>query len=589
MSHSINSFSASPSSVVSGGSSTLSWMTTGASSVALTAFPEGGSAIAYGLQALDGSRVFAPTVTTEYRLQASTSVHPGVFLDSYVTVTVTEPDPVVTSNTDSTYRLDTSTPATPTGGTSTDNHVPSGWTNTNPDATATENVYRARRTEYFEDGAFDYATSWGSVTKIKDATGVTTTDTDYVYRLAATTPSTPTGGTSTLDHQPTGWSRTEPDPEVGMDVWRASRTETFLGGVFQSATVWGSVTKIADAIAVTTDTDSVYRLAVSEPAAPTGGTTTDIYTPVGWSRVTLTATGNEGVYRSQRTRTYHDGVFQGATEWGAVVLTQEPPTATDTDYVYRLSGVTPSTPQGGVADETHTPAEWHRVDLDPTTAQGVYRASRTRTYNGDVFASATTWGGVELYRTADTDYVYRLSVLSPAVPTGGTDVTFHIPAGWQRTEPDPTAVRGVYSVERTRNYRLGAFQSATVWGTLTLVAAAEPIVTTDTDYIFRLASVEPNAPGGGTGVEVHTPSNWSRTEPAPTETKHVYRAQRTRSYSNGAFVSATAWDNVIAVSDLLPPPTINSFMTDRAAIAFGESTTLRWTTTDADYVTIIES
>ena len=67
-----------------------------------------------------------------------------------------------------------------------------------------------------------------------------------------------------------------------------------------------------------------------------------------------------------------------------------------------------------------------------------------------------------------------------------------------------------------------------------------PVITTDTDSIYRLSAAAPATPTGGTGVEEHTPTGWTRTQPDPTETQAVYRSQRTRSFGDGTFTSATA-------------------------------------------------
>ena len=81
------------------------------------------------------------------------------------------PVPVLTTDTDSVWRLATSQPATPTGGTGTQTHTPTGWTHVEPSATATEGVWRSQRTRSFSDGAFTSATAWGSPAETEAATG----------------------------------------------------------------------------------------------------------------------------------------------------------------------------------------------------------------------------------------------------------------------------------------------------------------------------------------------------------------------------------------------------------------------------------
>ena len=65
----------------------------------------------------------------------------------------------------------------------------------------------------------------------------------------------------------------------------------------------------------TTNTDSIFRRSAAKPTRPTGGTNSATHLPTGWSRTRPSAIIGQGVWRSQRTRTYLNGVFQSATEW----------------------------------------------------------------------------------------------------------------------------------------------------------------------------------------------------------------------------------------------------------------------------------
>ena len=76
-------------------------------------------------------------------------------------------------------------------------------------------------------------------------------------------------------------------------------------------------------------------------------------------------------------------------------------------------------------------------------------------------------------------------------------------------------------------------------GTLTVRNVA--VITTDTDSVWRLAATQPATPTGGTGTQTHTPTGWTRGEPDATQTESVWRSQRTRTFSDGAFTSATMW------------------------------------------------
>ena len=73
----------------------------------------------------------------------------------------------------------------------------------------------------------------------------------------------------------------------------------------------------------------------------------------------------------------------------------------------------------------------------------------------------------------------------------------------------------------------------------------EPNYTYVLEAIYFLASAKPDKPTGGTHTYLHTPpGGWTRTQPTPTLSKAVYRSQRTATYLNGGFLSATAWSDV---------------------------------------------
>ena len=173
---------------------------------------------------------------------------------------------------------------------------------------------------------------WAPATRVS-VPRTTNTDTDRVYRLAAAEPSAPTGGESTLFHTPSGWQRAQPDATPTEDVWKAERTRTYVSGSFTSATAWGNVTKVADRIAVTTNVQTIYKKSASQPSVPTGDQAVENDAPSGWQANAPAATPTEAVYKTSRTRTYHDGVFETATVWGPVRLhqrrsssTPDPPT-----------------------------------------------------------------------------------------------------------------------------------------------------------------------------------------------------------------------------------------------------------------------
>ena len=99
-----------------------------------------------------------------------------------------------------------------------------------------------------------------------------------------------------------------------------------------------------------------------------------------------------GVYRSQRTVTYHDGAFHSAAAWGSPAPGHGPiSVTTQTQSIYRRSASTPATPPW-YTTENHVPLWLVTSQPSATTTQGVYRSRRTVTYHAGAFHSAAAWG-----------------------------------------------------------------------------------------------------------------------------------------------------------------------------------------------------
>ena len=282
------------------------------------------------------------------------------------TITEFSDGTVTSTRTEYAYIRAASAPTAPAGGGSTYQHAPTGWTfatsSTSPlTATATQDVYRVSRVATFSSatqssGTFTSAAAWGSVTKVLDRTGPTTvTRTEYAYIRGVTVPDLPTGGASTYQHSPTGWtfstSSTNPlSPTQTENVYRVQRTATFaVGGFsaanFQQATAWSTRTRVASATGSTasTRTEYAYIRAASAPVAPAGGGSTYQHSPAGWTFATsssspLTATTTQDVYRVRRVATFSSATqssstFTSATAWGSV-----------TKVVDRVATVAPAAP-----------------------------------------------------------------------------------------------------------------------------------------------------------------------------------------------------------------------------------------------------
>ena len=113
---------------------------------------------------------------------------------TYNAATPTAPTSGNVLQTRSIYRLATAPPSVPTGGTTSQNHLPSGWLTTEPDPTATQNVYSVSRTEtYNASNVFQSATAWGTLIKTADKTSGGTPDPDPPSSEAPGVPGSVTG------------------------------------------------------------------------------------------------------------------------------------------------------------------------------------------------------------------------------------------------------------------------------------------------------------------------------------------------------------------------------------------------------------
>ena len=209
---------------------------------------------------------------------------------------------------------------------------------------------RSTSPESNSDHAWHFAEVWGielpsgetypgSVISRGGSSAVTSTDTIWIQ--AASTPSTPSGGTTTEFHTPSGWTRTEPSPTGSLNVYSATRNRTYTSGVFTSATVWGSVTKIADSTGTGTSTRSrtFYQRGTTAPSAPTSTAFGAYTTPGGgWGTSDPGATSTQGVYQVTLVQTFShrttqtSSTFTGNT-WGSVTL-HESPTGTGTGTMF---------------------------------------------------------------------------------------------------------------------------------------------------------------------------------------------------------------------------------------------------------------
>ena len=449
-----------------------------------------------------------------------------------------------------------------------------------------------------------------------------TTDTDEIFRLATSTPSAPSGGTSTKTHRPSPWSGTEQNPTVRDAVYRTRRTRTYHDGTFESATTWGNVTRVALkrtlTVSVTGSSSSLKEGSSRGFSANVGGTATGS-TSYKWSvsgdgtisgssssssiivEADEVGSGN-GSFTVSVTVTKNSGIASGSKSVPVrdVPDVVAPPGTTPTITASITSGSTGNINEGysrtfGVNTEgTATGARTYRwsVSGDGTATSSsntgstyVVRANSVGSSGGRFTVSVTVTReevsdsdseSIDVDDVPDTtpgvvvrfenDYCYRLGTSTPSTPTGGTSILNHRPSNWSRSQLTATSTSNVYRSSRVERFEDDSFDSATSWETPTVWrrrTGSEPdvIVTTNTDYVYRLAISTPSTPTGGTSSRTHTPSGWSRTEPNATATQGVYRVSRTRRYENGSFSSATSWGSISRIT--APDTTIAPVFTNK--------------------------
>ena len=403
-------------------------------------------------------------------------------------------------------------------------------------------------------------------------------------------------------------------PELGIDIQRPETTEVVVytalvdhlssnaNGPPNRAYWRDGVGDVPPAnVPVTTPSGPVTALDVvymydrtiqsSPPGTPTGGQNEEGYTPAGWTRVktSWSAAGNEfgGVVEVRRVKTYQGGVFQSATAWGSrtVVLLGDVESArrtingTGTQTAYIRGTEAPARPSSRTAGQSVPPPGWNNQLLDPTETENVYRTTRSATIRGSQTPANTVqtfgaWtdpvlvseagafthtpggddsgggggGGLGTGTTTRPDAIYRKASSTPARPAGGTDDEDHLPAGgWVRSPiPAADAANAVYRCDRTLTYHNGVFRSATAWSVVHVQAPSLSGETTSPQNIYILASAAPAPPANAPNtLRPSLTGGWSYNKPAAsTMTQDIWVATRTLTYQGTNFQSASNWANI---------------------------------------------
>ena len=364
--------------------------------------------------------------------------------------TVRPVDPDETTETDSIYIRATSRPATPTGGTDDEDHLPTNWSRTNPGPTATEGVWESQRTLTYTTGSFRSATTWETATEVNAPTPDPVTVTQSIYINDDSRPATPAGGTTTENHLPSGWRRTEGAATAAGDVWRSQRDQTTTGGAFTSATAWGTPTR-----------HLVYVPPKPNALAPTPTITNKLTSIDEDETHRFTASeSSDGIYdtitRSWSAERLLNGVWvpSGGGSFSGATYTPPDVSSNRTCRVIRTISVT------GTGDDARNNTSNTRTDTDQFTVRPVtsvvlppvtltsvtITASETSVRTGETVTLGRTIGSGSVYDDLDTSYsgtgVSGNTFTAPAIADGTTaryTVSVSVTASSDGTTTDPTS------------------------------------------------------------------------------------------------------------------------------------------------------
>ena len=129
--------------------------------------------------------------------------------------------------------------------------------------------------------------------------------------------------------------------------------------------------------------------------------------------------------------------------------------------------------------------------------------------------------------------VFRRASKKPGAPAGGRTNADHTPTGWARLFSDRSGEGRTWISQRTVTWSTDrGFIEASAWGSVRPLIGPGARDSNVEESIYRRGASTPSTPTGGTGVETHTPSGWSRNSGlTPTATQNVYRSTRTVYYS----------------------------------------------------------
>ena len=489
------------------------------------------------------------------------------------TAPINPPTPTTATDTDEIWCYESSNASSaPSGGLTTRVHTPSGCSRSSLSADTTRWVYKYTRTRTYVNGNFTSATAWGNGTRVHSPTGSAPTT---VRANAGGNKSINLGGSVTI-----GGSDTITNP-----VGATTRSWTIVSG--DSSGIRFDATGINTLVRADTQSSMINTVVFRKTVTNNGVSDTDDVT------VTITdqSSGGRGSSRALGDGTYRltvgaeissalraapnspaylsyieiDGaneklnIFIGSTstdrssgtdlssQWetaGRLGIRHATPSGVSTEWFdapFDTDNAAPYTNLKAalIALATEDQSEPRTIILDDNALPNARAPTVTinAVADGDegttVRLRATVSGG--LY-----DQIFYVWTV------GGGDLNTRFPTAPAWTRPAVTAdgttdINLEIHVAGNGTRAASGTSGVVIATTLAATVRNVPVITTDIDKIFRLAAMQPAPPTGGTSTQTHTPTDWTRSEPKPTATQTVWRSERTRSYGDGSFTSASVW------------------------------------------------
>ena len=295
----IDTFTASATTITEGGSSTLRWTTTGATTVTVSGLS--------GALALDGSRRVSPTATSSYTLTAKNSADTPASDSATVTVTVTPRPPTASLSVDPEEIFNAGDGATLTWSTANASSasIDQGVGEVTPVADGSTTVYPAGTTTYT-------LTASGPGGSASDTATVYTVDTQQ--SLTATLTAEPaaitSGGSATLRWTSEGADRAEIDQGVGSVTPLAGGSVSVTPSATTTYTLTATSGEGEDAVSASASVE----VSVTQPAPVIDSFGVDDATPQTGETVTLSWTTSHAGSADLRRKTGSSWESVGAVE-----------------------------------------------------------------------------------------------------------------------------------------------------------------------------------------------------------------------------------------------------------------------------------